>query len=105
MFESCCTHPIIVQISAMQYQICIPSIPDHLHLSIEAQCVSHLLPLGDRHISSIGLFSCKVSSGQSRIHSINKNELQILVGEILAVSNANQQSRRSLLVSIVIITI
>ncbi len=23
---------------------------DHLHLSIEAQCVSHLLPLGDCHI-------------------------------------------------------
>ncbi len=22
---------------------------DHLHLSIEAQCVSHLLPLGDCH--------------------------------------------------------
>ncbi len=24
---------------------------DHLHLSIEAQCVSHLLPLGDCHMT------------------------------------------------------
>ncbi len=28
---------------------------DHLHLSIEAQCVSHLLPLGDCHNASTAL--------------------------------------------------
>ncbi len=29
---------------------------DHLHLSIEAQCVSHLLPLGDCHMGTRAVF-------------------------------------------------
>ena len=30
---------------------------DHLHLSIEAQCVSHLLPLGDCHTFTFALLN------------------------------------------------